>query len=578
MIILLLFAFLAGVVTILSPCILPVLPIVLSGGITGDKKRPFGIVVGFIASFSFFTLFLTSIVNRTGISADFVRMASVGLIFFFGLTQIVPSLQVVSEKILSRLIPQKNASSQHISPSFQSGFLLGISLGLLWTPCVGPILASVIALALTGSVNGSAMAITIAYATGTAIPLLGVMMGGRSLFSKHSKLLANTPKIQKAFGVIMIVTSLSLAFGLDRAFQTFIIQKFPNYGTGLTIFEDIDIVRKQLSAFGTTPMPAEKRGKILSLLGQNIAPELIPGGMWFNTEQPEKGLRLSDLKGKVVLVDFWTYTCINCIRTLPYIERWHKKYKDMGLVIIGVHTPEFEFEKNSDNVGRAVKDFKLTYPIVQDNNYATWRAYENHYWPAKYFIGRDGTLRGSHFGEGAYDETEKKIQDLLSENSTKIAVSIQNPVYTIDARTPESYLGHRRIEYLASPEVIGQDMLTIYTSPISLPQNTFAFIGPWTVGPEYAAAQTGAKLRLHFQAKNVFLVMKPKNDKSGIVSVRLDQIPLGQSTSGKDVVGDKVTIDTSRLYDIIALPRAGQHILDLEFLDDRVEVFAFTFG
>lgn len=301
------------------------------------------------------------------------------------------------------------------------------------------------------------------------------------------------------------------------------------------------------------------------------AQELIAGGEWFNT----KPLTLASLKGKVVIVDFWTYTCINCIRTLPYLADWYNKYHDKGLVIIGVHTPEFAFEKNADNVKKAIADFHIAYPVMQDNNYATWRAYNNHYWPAKYFIDKNGQVRATHFGEGEYDESEKIIQNLLAETGRQVNVPINNKTYAIDAFTPETYVGYNRLEYLAPPQDVSPDTAVRYRKPDNIPLNTFAFDGTWTVGGEYAMPNADSALTFHFKSKNMFLVMRPHTlGKTGAVKVVLD----GKVISGGDVKNGIVTVDADRLYTLLQSSSAGEHTIRLEFSGDTVELFAFTFG
>src|SRR3989344_6720269 len=432
MLILTLFAFIAGIVTILSPCILPILPIVLSGSV-GGHKRPFGIVTGFVLSFTFFTLFLAVIVRSFGISADALRLVSVIIIGLFGIALVLPAAQKISEILFSKLssrMPVGNSGT-----GFFSGILIGISLGLIWTPCVGPIIAAVITLAATASVNSQTVLITLAYSLGTAIPMFFIMYSGRKLFEKVPWLLKNTGKIQRVFGVLMILTALAIYFNIDRKFQTFILDTFPQYGIGLTSFEDNEVVKKQL----------ENISNDSSSLNLDIntpeAPELIYGGEWFNSEP----LLLKELRGKVVLVDFWTYTCINCIRTLPYLNDWHSKYSASGLVIIGVHSPEFDFEKNIDNVRDAVAKYEIKYPVVQDNDFRTWRAYGNQYWPRKYIVDKEGNVRFDHISEGGYEETEKVIQDLLKEIKPLNATSTTTQAETTDfsrIATPEIYLGY----------------------------------------------------------------------------------------------------------------------------------------
>ncbi len=310
MLILIPFAFLGGIVTILSPCILPILPIVLSGSLTGGKRRPWGIVVGFIASFTFFTLFLTFLVRFLGLSADFLRVLAVVVTFIFGLGLLLPQFQVLFEKLFNKLTPL--AQNQAQKQGFDGGVLIGLSLGLVWTPCVGPIMAAMITLAATSSVSLIAVLITLAYSLGTAIPLLAITYGGRQLLNRTPWLTHNTTTLQKIFGVLMLFTAIGIYFNVDRTFQTWILTKFPNYGVGLTQLEDNQIVKAALEKL-VTPMPEEKRGQPMFNLVEDSgspAPEFIAGGEWINV----KPLTVRGLRGKVVLVDFWTYTCINCIR------------------------------------------------------------------------------------------------------------------------------------------------------------------------------------------------------------------------------------------------------------------------
>ena len=532
MIILILFAFLAGIVTILSPCILPILPVILATSVTDEnsKKRPYGIVVGFILSFTFFTLFLSSIVKLFGINAEILRSFSTIVIGIFGLSLLIPRFQLIMESLFTRLanfMPRSNGKS-----GFGGGILIGLSLGLLWTPCVGPILASVISLAITGTVTSDAFFITLAYSLGTAIPMYLVITLGRNLFTKVPWLLNNTVKIQKVFGLIMMLVAFAIYRGYDRNFQTYVLTRFPQYGTGLTKFEDKAFVKDGLEDMAK-PKVELKKGGI-------IAPELKVGGEWFNTTP----LKLSELKGKVVLVDFWTYTCINCIRTLPYLKTWHEKYSDQGLVIIGVHAPEFEFEKNKDNVKKAIDDFEIKYPVMQDNDFSTWKSYNNRYWPAKYLIDKDGNIRYTHFGEGKYDETELAIQQLLGEAGVEITSVPKNLVTPNYARTHETYLGSKRSER----------------------ESYLSYTGKWRQSEEYNAPTSGSKLKLLFNAKSVYLVMK-NNGLPATIKVYVDGV------YAKDIV---VTKDA--LYTLLDMNSSGSHTLELEFLDDHAELFAFTFG
>lgn len=411
--------------------------------------------------------------------------------------------------------------------------------------------------------------------------MFAIMIGGQNLLRKVPWLLSNTGNIQKGFGVVMILTAVAIFNNYDRAFQTYIINTFPQYGVGLTKFEDNASVTQELDKVNQKPVNQTNVGKSsseMTLPKGPTAPEIISGGVWFNMPEGKEGskrLTLAELKGKVVVIDFWTYSCINCQRTLPYLKEWYKKYKEKGLVIIGVHSPEFEFEKDEDNVAQAIKDFGLTYPIVQDNDFATWRAYDNHYWPAKYFIDKDGFIRHSHFGEGEYDESEKVIQELLNETGAKdVSTQVNNPTYQVTTKTHETYLGYGRIENFASQEQIKNDALAVYTSPSQLGANQVAYTGNWNVMEEYANPQKGAKLLLNFEAKEVFLVMRTKGSPAK-VKVYLDDTMQSPGIDNKNGV---VTINADRLYKLINLPILGQHILRLEFEDNNAELYAFTFG
>jgi len=572
------FAFLAGIITILSPCILPVLPIILSGTVGGDKRKPFGIVLGFIFSFTIFTLFLSAIVKATGIQSESLRIFSTAILLIFGIALFFPSVLKLSEKLFSSL--QKFAPKSQNNNGFIGGFIIGLSLGLLWTPCVGPILASVITLAATSSVNATTFLITLAYSLGTAIPMFAIMYGGRTLFTKVPWLLAKLPVIQRFFGVLMILTALSIFFKVDIKFQAYIVKTFPQYGAGLTKFEYIPVVQNNLNQI----QDKDTRDKAVKSINEQLidstfplAPEIIPGGQWFNS----KPLSIKELRGKVVLVDFWTYTCINCIRTLPYLHSWNEKYADKGLVIIGVHSPEFEFEKNPDNLQSAIKEHDIKYPVVQDNDFATWNAFTNRAWPAKYLIDKDGRIRYVHEGEGGYDDTEKKIQELLAETGVNANMQIDNPNYNINTRTPETYLGYSRIENLTSPEDYRASIAKplLFSFPKDVPQNKFAYSGIWTLEPDYGKPEQGSKLKLNFDSQNVFLVMRPeKIGQESKVKVLLDGEPISSDQAGQDVKDGIVTINQDRLYTLVKLARQEKHLLTLEFLDGFVQIFAFTFG
>jgi cytochrome c biogenesis protein CcdA/thiol-disulfide isomerase/thioredoxin len=602
MILLILFAFIGGVITILSPCILPILPIVLSGSLpagtqaSGEgKRKPQGIVAGFILSFTFFTLFLTAIVRSTGLSADFLRGFSIAIILIFGISLLLPQFQVLTEKLFSKL--SGSLAMQKNRQGFLGGILIGLSIGLIWTPCVGPILASVITLAATSEVNLAAFLITIAYAAGTAIPMFAIMHGGRSLLLRVPWLLPNAGNIQKGFGVLMILTAIGIFFNIDRRFQTYVLETFPNYGTGLTSLEDNEFIKKQLDIFmnndRSQKYESSKSASVSGAFPNDLkdrkikAPEIIPGGEWFNLPAGRQAPSIEDLRGKVVLIDFWTYTCINCQRTFPYLRDWHAKYKDKGLVIIGVHSPEFEFEKNPENVKKAISDFGIEYPVIQDNNFDTWSAYSNRYWPAKYLIDKDGYIRYVHFGEGAYAETEVVIQKLLKNAGKNVLIDIKNDS-SIKRRfdiSPETYLGYQRMEFLMGQRNSGPGEKEFRLQDL-ISENTFSFGGVWEITKESAVAKDSAVIVYNFNADKVFLVMNPSagsgqvpsEEQAGEVKVYLDDRLVDLSRAGADVVNGVVTVDSDRLYELIDLRgNPGNHLLRLEF-SDGIEAFAFTFG
>lgn len=574
------FAFIAGLVTILSPCILPILPIVLSGSLSGGKWRPLGVVVGFILSFTFFATFSFTLAKALGLSTEVLRLISVGLLIAFGISMLIPQVQLYLEHFASRF---SGVGGQR-REGFLGGIVLGISLGFVWTPCVGPILASVLTLAATSQITSELILITLSFSLGTALPMLAIAYGGHAVIDRLPALKSRSEHIQKFFAVLIILTAGLIFFNLDRKFQTYILTKFPEYGIGLTTFEDNDVIDEQLDRLQNRE--SDEDGKLeLNLddvlnFGSQPAPNPDFDGAteWVNSEP----LSLNEeLKGKVVLVDFWTYTCINCIRTLPYVTTWYETYKDDGFVIVGVHTPEFEFEKNKDNVLEAMEEYGITYPVVQDNDYKIWRSYENRYWPAHYLIDKEGNVRYTHFGEGKYDETEAKIRKLLEEDGGTVTgedvemedVTPQHP------RSPESYLGYGRIERFASIEQIIQDQFSVYSLPPGLPEHFLAYGGSWNVGREYARAAEGSQLGIQFEGQEVFLVMRTIDGvDSAPVQVELNGELVTVESAGTDVQDGIVTVTSDRLYKLIKLESPGTGYLQLTFPEGNVEVYAFTFG
>lgn len=575
MLLLLLFSFLAGVVTILSPCILPILPIVLSGSVGGGKRKPLGIIAGFIFSFTFFTLFLTKIVQLTGIPADTLRIVAALVLLFFGISLFVPQFQVLMERVftgLSVFAPKANPNT-----GFLGGLVIGLSIGLIWAPCVGPIMASVIALAATSTVTTATFLITLSYAIGSGIPMFFIMYGGKSLLNKIPQLMLNAEKIQKGFGIVMILVAVAIFFNLDRNFEAFVAST--NYGADLTNLENNQAVRNQLNLLkGNTSTKISNSIDTTGLFNTNTpAPDFVGIDKWLDTDKP---LSIKNLKGKVVLVDFWTYTCINCIRTLPFVTSWYDKYKDQGFVVIGVHTPEFQFEHETANVENAIKQYSIHYPVAQDNEYATWNNYNNEYWPAEYLIDINGNIRRTHFGEGEYDQTEKAIQVLLQEAGKKVANStIHMPDQTPSGSlSPETYLGSGRMKYYFPSGSLPNGTQTFSLSD-NLSQNSFSYGGQWILTDEYAMAGDNATLNYNFTASKVFIILRPGKTNGGTVKVYLDGKIIDATQAGTDVKNGIVTVDSDRLYNVVDLHgKTENHVLKLEFQSPGIQAFTFTFG
>ncbi|MEK9151560.1 MAG: cytochrome c biogenesis protein DipZ [Patescibacteria group bacterium] len=588
MTLLILFAFLAGLVTIFAPCIWPILPIVLSAGASGGEKKPLGIVVGLAVSFMLIILALASLVKVIPFDPEALRTLAVFIIGFLGLTMIIPALGARLEAAVSRLSGLGGRFTHNSGTGFGSGFIVGFALGIVWSPCAGPILATIATLAATQAVSFQVVLITFAFVVGVALPLFILAVLGQKVLVKTSFFSRYTKRIQQVFGAIMILAALAIYTGYDRTLQTKILDSFPGYGNFLYQFEKNDAVKQKLDelkgagregAFRDTKTIAQAAKSGLANYGP--APEFTGIVNWLNTDTP---LTLESLRGKVVLVDFWTYSCINCIRTLPYLTSWYEKYKDQGFVIVGVHTPEFEFEKKTSNVVEAMKRYKINYPVAQDNDYATWQAYSNRYWPAHYLIDAEGNVRQYHFGEGKYEETEKAIQELLKEAGQKVTADISN-VETEESsgrQTPETYLGSARMERFVSPEAVtdGEQPFMAPENIRDIPKNSFAYAGIWKVEAERAIALADAKLVMRFEGKKVFLVMAPAvSGQSSTVSVFLDGERVAAALAGNDVTDGAVTVDADRLYELIDMRGVtGEHTLELRFEGSGTAAYAFTFG
>lgn len=575
MILLLVIAFASGLITILAPCIWPLLPIVLSSSLSGGKKKAFGITLGILASFGFFTLTVSYLVSLFKFDPEVLRLVAALVIGFFGVTLALPFLSKILESRVSVLLGKFSGVLNGQNKSgFVGGLTVGLALGLVWTPCAGPILATVATLAATRAVNSGIVFVTLAYLVGVGIPLFLFSIATSAVFGKSTMFNKYTGRIQMLFGIVMILMALAIYTGYDRTLETKLLDLFPSYTSFLTRLETTGGTQKELLKLkgGVSGNPKSD----LRVMGD--APDFIGITNWLNS----KPLSMSELRGKVVLVDFWTYTCINCIRTLPYVTSWYEKYHNMGFVVIGVHTPEFEFEKKTDNVENALKKYKINYPVAQDNDYKTWNNFNNQYWPAKYLIDANGKIRYTHFGEGDYAKTEQNIQDLIKEAGQSVNASIEKTSeasgFSFGAPiTPETYLGLKRLERFSSREQAEQGTHG-YTLVDKIPVDHFGYSGSWNLSDEFGECVQNCSLTLNFNASKVFLVITPQNSGEK-VEVNLDGDKVGSSFQGADVSGGIVNLDTSRLYNLIDLgSEPTNHLLQLNFKNPGTRVFAFTFG
>ncbi len=568
------FTFLAGIATVLSPCVLPVLPAILSAGIGRGRYRAFGVIIGLMLSFAFFTLALTFLVHLLGISANLLRYLAIIIIGLFGVVMLFPYLSnrfALITSSIGNFGANLQSQDKGTSNGFLSGLLLGGALGLVWTPCAGPILAAVTTLVATQQVTLQVILLTLTYSLGTGIPLFLIAYGGNQALTKFPSLAKHTEEIKKFFGLLMILTAVGLAFNFEVALQQFAIKYIPTLQieNNTTVQNELNKLRPK-SIFSENKLENLKTEQGSDLPKIAPAPELAGITTWINSNP----LTIDQLKGKVVLIDFWTYSCINCIRTLPYLKQWYDTYKDKGLVIIGVHTPEFEFEKDAGNVKKATERFQILYPVALDNNYKTWQAYSNSYWPAHYLIDKQGIVRQVHFGEGQYMETENAIRNLLGMPPLKSEEKIVQKRPT----TPETYLGSSRAAHYQPGLSIKRDKIDYYSYTPPLQEDRVGLKGDWLVNPQNITSKNNeSSLELNFIASRVYLVMDSKTAQS--VAVFLDDAPLPSKyyTADMDDKGH-ILVHEPRKYDVLNLKEDyGRHKVSL-ITPEGVSAYAFTFG
>ncbi len=590
MALLIIVSFVAGLATVVSPCVLPVLPIVLATGVGGDRRRPYLVIAGLIASFTFFTLASVQIIQTLHLPSDALRTIAILVIALFGLTLLVPRLTVAFERLTARLpgigarlagpdlggSADEGRSGLRGSAAGAIGSLAtGAGLGLVWVPCAGPILGAITSLAVTAPGSLNTVILVAAYSLGAGLPLLAIALGGRVALSRL-RLRSASMWAGRVFGVLVLATAGLMAVGADTAVTTALTNDLPDWTGVLQAPERVTQVQAALHDLGVGPAPSSQAGSGSGSSGLSVgpdAPDFTGIDHWLNSGP----LTMSGLKGKVVLVDFWTYSCVNCIRTIPFVEGWYQKYASDGFVVVGVHTPEFAFEHDTANVAAALTRFGITYPVAQDNEFATWTAYNNEYWPADYLIDASGRIRDTHFGEGDYAKTDGEIRSLLLE-AGKAALPSASPldgsVPVSSGQTPETYLGLARGASYVSP-LSGSGTFT-FQMPNAIGDNMVGIGGSFDFQDEYVtAAAAGDQIKLSFRARDVYLVMS--SDAPVSVTVDVQGGPGVSSTEDVNANG-AMTVSAARLYHLVHLSEQFGATVTLTFKSAGVRCYAFTFG
>ncbi|CDG82489.1 cytochrome c biogenesis protein DipZ [Janthinobacterium agaricidamnosum] len=608
---LILLSFLGGALTIVSPCILPVLPFVFARSGQPFRRSGLPLLAGMALTFA-------AVATLAAVGGSWVvqtnqygRWLALVLMAFFGVTLLFPHL---AERLASPLVAagdrlSRSAQDSQGRSSPAASLLLGVATGLLWAPCAGPILG----LVLTGAaLNGASIGTTLlllAYAAGAATSLAIALLIGGKVFAAMKRSLGAGEWLRRGLGGAMLCGVAAIALGLDTGLLTQVstvttagleqglldrlspkkeadggAMMAANVNAGAMM--SANLPKADAAGGSMMMMAAHAPAPELALPVEGVLPDLSGAVKWFNSAP----LTAQQLKGKVVLVDFWTYSCINCLRTLPYVKAWAEKYRDQGLVVIGVHAPEFAFERDLGNVGKAVHELGVTYPVAVDNNYAIWRAMKNQYWPAHYFIDAQGKVRHHHFGEGEYAESEKVIQQLLAEAGNK---NIASDVVAADAKgvqqaadmnqvgSPETYVGYERAQNFASAGGPLKDRPHVYAAPSQPALNQWGLGGSWTVKDEQATLdKPSGSIVYRFHARDLHLVLGPgPNGKPVRFRVSIDGAAPG-ADHGSDIGADgSGTVTGQRLYQLVR--QSGpvkDRTFSIEFLDSGVQAYAFTFG
>lgn len=569
-------AYLGGVLTIVSPCILPVLPFVFARANRSFLRSGLPLLAGMAVTFAGVAT-LAAVGGGWAVQANQAgRWAAILLLGFFGLALLFPAIADRAMQPLVRLGSRLSNRADEGRESIGGSLLLGVATGLLWAPCAGPILG----LILTGAaLNGASVSTTVllfAYALGAATSLaLALLVGGR-VFAFMKRSLGAGEWVRRGLGLLVLIGVGAIALGLDTTYLA-------RLSTAQT-----EAIEHSLAGRLGMDMPRgstelAERGGRLDLPVEGTLPSLDGITEWLNSNP----LTREQLRGKVVLIDFWTYSCINCLRAIPYVKAWDERYRDDGLVIIGVHAPEFAFERDVANVRRAIADLGIRYPVAIDNNYAVWRAFDNRYWPAHYFIDAQGRVRYHHFGEGNYEQSERVIRQLLEE-AGRTPAAAAGPVMTQGVgaqaardtlRSPETYLGYVRAEHFVSPGGMVRDRPTTYL-PGAMALNQWSLAGNWTVQRQNARSNNaGGKIAFRFHARDLHLVLGSATGRPVRFQITIDgQAPGAAAGMDVDSAGNG-TVTNQRLYQLVRQQGViGERLFEIEFLDPGVEAFAFTFG
>lgn len=574
-----LLAYLGGMLTIVSPCILPVLPFVFARADRSFARSTLPMLAGMAATFAIVAT-LAAVGGGWAVRANAIgRWAALALLAVFGVALLFPR---VSDRLTRPLVALGSRLSERQpgeKDSIWSSVVLGIATGLLWAPCAGPILGIIFtAAALNGASAGTTL-LLLAYALGAATSLALALLVGGKVFARMKKSLGASERIRQVLGALVLVGVVAIAFGVD----TRVLSKLSSAQTAgletslaqkLGISHSTQESNARQNAMGQLELPVE---------GTLPAIEKLGIGPWFNS----KPLAAVDLKGKVVVIDFWTYSCINCLRSIPYVKAWDERYRKDGLVVIGVHAPEFAFEHDQANVAKAVKDLGIQYPVVMDNDWKLWRALQNNYWPAHYFIDAQGRIRFHHFGEGEYDMSERVIRQLLAEAGRAPAGTMSNAQGTGaeaaadlgEVGSPETYIGYYRAERFVSPGGLSHDQPKTYASA-SLNLNDWGFEGQWLDQRQSARSlAAGAKISFRFHARDLHLVLGSASGKPVRFRITVDGKAPGPD-AGVDANAEGFgTVTGQRLYQLVRQKGLVEdRTFTIEFLDPGVEAFSFTFG